>query len=125
LLWTDPYTNRWDGQIQATELKKFGSETTDTLLNFMGSDHRAYPGGHMVFNVACTTQDCNQKFSGVFRQGFTAVSCKDGLADKAAAQDGDMSCATRCGNADTYTEWLAYCEASVEDASLGFSGYSN
>ena len=79
----------------------------------------------MVYNVACTTQDCNQIFSGVFRQGYTAVSCKAGVADRDAAAIGDKSCATRCGNAPTYTEWLAYCEAPVEDLSLGFSGYSN
>ena len=83
-------------------------------------------GGHMVFNVACTTQDCNQKFSGVFRQGFTAVSCEAGLADsKAGLRGAGDTCATRCAKADTYTEWLTYCEALVEDASLGFSGYSN
>lgn len=77
----------------------------------------------MVYNVACTTQECNQKFSGVFRQGYSAVSCQAGIADKSTS--GPNSCLTRCDNANTYFQWLDYCEAPEEDLSLGFSGYSN
>lgn len=116
LLWKDPHTKNWDGQIQAFQDVGAG-------LNFMGKDTRLYPGGPAIYNVACTTQDCSDIFSGVFRQSNSAVSCKVGLEDRDANEDN--GCFQRCGSVENdYSRWLDYCDAEVEDKSSGFKGYS-
>lgn len=117
LLWQDPLTAAWTGQIQAYQLV---SNPTDEL-NFIGTDTRISPGGAAIYNVACTDSGCDGRFSGVFRQSNGPVSCSVGLADEAWGKSN--SCAVRCGNAPTYTAWLNYCKASTEDKSLGFSGF--
>mmetsp|Transcript_13708 Transcript_13708/g.29780 ORF Transcript_13708/g.29780 Transcript_13708/m.29780 type:complete len:222 (+) Transcript_13708:185-850(+) len=116
LFWMDPVVqNKWSGQIQAFQKVDAGD------LNFLGGDTALYPGGPRIYNVACTDQSCASLFSGVFRQANSAVSCQAGLEDKDANESN--GCYQRCGNAETYTEWLAYCEADVEDTTLGFSGH--
>lgn len=117
LLWQDPLTKAWTGQIQAYQLT---SNPTDEL-NFIGTDTRVSPGGAAIYNVACTDSMCQSRFSGVFRQANGPVSCCEGLADEAS--NATNSCSVRCGNAPTYTAWLDYCKAEKEDKSLGFSGF--
>lgn len=114
-LWKDPLNGVWTGQIQAYQKVDNGE------LNFLGTDTRLSPGGAAIYNVACTDSLCDGLFSGVFRQSNGPVSCVEGLADKEANES--YGCFERCGNADTYLEWLDYCDAEDEDKSLGFSGY--
>ena len=114
LLWKNPHNRQWEGQIQAYQEVGAG-------LNFVGSDTRIYPGGPVIYNVVCTSQDCSSEFSGVFRQANSEVSCEAGLADKLSSNLN--GCSTRCSNSDTYSAWLLYCAADTEDKSLGFSGY--
>jgi len=96
-------------------------------FNFMGSDRRLYPGGPVIFAIAGTDDMTTNDLSGVFRQGHEAVSCHAGLRDYYKNDNGDdpdrTTCAYRCRNTDTYTDWLDYCAAAEEDTSLGFSGY--
>lgn len=120
LLWKDPITEAWTGQIQAYQ----GVTNPTDELNFIGTDTRVSPGGYAIYNVACTDSMCDGRFSGAFRQSNGPVSCSAGQADRASESGMDpSSCFVRCGNAPTYTAWLDYCDAGSEDASLGFSGY--
>jgi hypothetical protein len=114
LLWTEPDSDKWTGQMQAFQ-------QASVALHFMGTDTRVYPGGAAVYNFACTQQDCNGLFSGVFRQANGPVSCLAGIED----EDMPVSngCFLRCANSETYTDWLEYCKADKEDTTSGFSGY--
>lgn len=129
LLWVDPIDGKtWRGQQQGFQL--VSDNGTDKELNYMGDDTRLFPGGPVIYNVACTSGACNGFFSGVFRQANHAVSCKTGIEDK-KTYDGAMTeeadkqktCYHRCTNSDTYKEWLQYCEADTEDTAKGFFGY--
>lgn len=117
LLWKDPITGAWTGQIQAYQ--QVGGPTNE--LHFQGTDTRISPGGHAIYNVACTDSECDGRFSGVFRQSNGPVSCLAGLADEKAG--GASSCAERCGNAATYTKWLEYCADGDDVDNLGFTGF--
>jgi hypothetical protein len=118
LLWIKPLSDGldWTGQMQAYQL------AGETELNFMGKDTRIYPGGPVFHIVACTNQDCNDEFSGVFRQANGPVSCLAGIDDDEVTQE-DNGCAARCSNSETYIEWLEYCKADNEDKESGFRGY--
>jgi len=115
LLWVDPLTSSWTGQTQALQ------QITGATLHFLGTDTRFSPGGPAVYNVACTQQDCEDKFAGVFRQYNEAVSCTAALGEDAA--DGS-SCLSRCGDSGVYKKWLEYCGADTDTSEeTGFSGY--
>jgi len=117
LLWVDPFTNRWTGQMQALQA------VTDGELNFLGTDTRLSPGGAAVYNVACTQQDCGDLFAGVFRQYNSRVSCKAALAED---EDDTSSCLVRCGDSGVYKEWLEYCRGNTDNSrETGFSGYND
>ncbi|EJK46557.1 hypothetical protein THAOC_34769 [Thalassiosira oceanica] len=120
MVWKDPVTGDWDGMMQAHQTQDIGEG-----LNFMGSDRRIYPGGPVIYSVSATDNMTHKTFSGNFRQSNERISCVAGLEDKARNESSvdSSSCAHRCRNAETYTEWLDYCEAGREDKSLGFSGY--
>ena len=60
LLWIDPYSSEWTGQMQAYQA------IPEFELNFLGADTRLYPGGPAVYNVACTLQDCGGAFASVY-----------------------------------------------------------
>lgn len=121
LLWTDPITGAWTGQIQA--LQNIGNDTNPVNLNFLGTDTRLFPCDPVVYNVASTQQSCIHKFTGVFCQPNGVVSCSSGLAGQ--AQDPHIdSCFTRCGDSDMHKEWLTYCSEETDTSKeIGFSGY--
>ena len=122
LLWTDPITGAWTGQMQA--LQNIGSDTDPVNLNFLGTDTRLFPGGPAVYNVACTQQSCSDRFAGVFRQPNGVVSCSAGLEEQAQDPPIPSSCFTRCGDSGMYKKWLAYCSEETDTSKeTGFSGY--
>jgi len=115
LLWIDPFTERWTGQMQALQTVTGGE------LNFYGTDTRFSPGGPAVYNVACTQKDCGDLFAGVFRQYNDRVSCKAALKED---ENDTSSCLVRCGESGVYKEWLEYCKAKKDKSrETGFSGY--
>ena len=119
LLWTDPITGAWMGQMQA--LQNIGNDTDPVNLNFLGTDTRLFPGGPAVYNVACTHQSCSDQFAGVFRQPNGVVSCIAGLKEQA---EDTTSCLTRCGGSGVYTDWLEYCSKDTDTSKeTGFRGY--
>jgi hypothetical protein len=118
LLWTDPITGAWTGQMQA--LQNVGNATDPVNLNFLGTDTRMFPGGPAVYNVACTQLGCSDQFAGVFRQYNDHVSCEAGLAEAPLSS----SCNIRCGDSGDYKEWLAYCSGDTDTSvETGFRGY--
>ena len=122
VLWTDPITGAWTGQLQA--LQNIGSDTDPVNLNFLGTDIRLFPGGPAVYNLACTHQGCSDQFAGVFRQANGVVSCSAGLLEQAQDPPIASSCFTRCGDSGMYKEWLAYCSEETDTSKeTGFSGY--
>jgi hypothetical protein len=122
LLWTDPITGAWTGQIQA--LQNIGNATDPVNLNFLGTDTRLFPGGPAIYSVACTQQSCSDRFAGVFRQPNGVVSCNAGLAEQLQDPPTAASCFTRCGDSGIYKEWLAYCSEETDTSKeTGFSGY--
>jgi len=119
LLWTDPITGAWTGQMQA--LQNIGSATDPVNLNFLGTDTRMFPGGPAVYNVACTQLGCSDQFAGVFRQYNGLVSCNAGLAEQV---EDNSSCLVRCGDSGIYKQWLAYCSEDTDTSEeTGFRGY--
>lgn len=121
MLWKDPKgSGMWEGQMQANQ---------NGVLNFIGTDIREYPGGEVIYNVACTDNECAGILSGVFRQSNKAVSCAAGIEDKVEGEkdlanevEDSTTCWARCQNAPAYGEWVDYCEKDAEDPTLGFRG---
>jgi len=122
LLWTDPITGAWTGQMQA--LQNIGNDTDPVNLNFLGTDTRMFPGGPAVYNVACTQLGCSDQFAGVFRQYNDLVSCNAGLAEQVEDPPISSSCFVRCGDSGIYKDWLAYCSEETDTSEeTGFRGY--
>jgi hypothetical protein len=122
LLWTDPITGAWTGQMQA--LQNVGTATEPVNLNFLGTDTRLFPGGPAVYNVACTQLGCSDLFAGVFRQYNDLVSCEAGLAEELVSPADPTSCFVRCGDNGIYTDWLDYCKEATDTSDItGFRGY--
>lgn len=122
LLWKDPLNGAWTGQIEAYQaVLRDANSVIVERLNFVGSDTRLSPGGHAIYNVACTDSLCDGRISGVFRQSNGPVSCAAGIEDKEAAKGDGTTCFERCANAEAYGEWLDHCNAETPNS--GFSGY--
>jgi len=124
MLWTDPFTHAWTGQMEAWQPKDESEEGTfGTEFHFIGNDVRRYPGGPAIYNVACTQGECSL-FSGTFRQSNGPVQCSVALAEEESSES--TSCYNRCvtkGKSQLYEDWLNYCKADKEDTTSGFSGY--
>jgi len=125
LLWRDPINKAWAGQMQA-----FQRHSSGKPLYFTGQDIRQYPGGPVIYNVACTSGDCSDLISGTFRQSNEQVKCSAAREEKEFAYGGNATetqlaalCRNRCSESALYTKWLEYCEADLEDKDSGFSGY--
>ena len=68
LLWKNTGSNKWEGQMQAYQLKGSGAN-----LNFIGGDLCLYPGGPAIYNMAYTDSLCEGALSRVFCQANSAV----------------------------------------------------
>mmetsp|Transcript_125 Transcript_125/g.226 ORF Transcript_125/g.226 Transcript_125/m.226 type:complete len:248 (-) Transcript_125:254-997(-) len=129
LLWLDPLgSDTWQGQMQAFQEISGPSE-----LNFIGNDIRRFPGGEVIYNVACTDSLCDGIISGAFRQSNGVVNCTAGLAEEVTD---DTTCAHRCRNSEKYKKWIDFCAGDgtqpmcnftvggvAEERPCGFSGY--